>query len=109
MAARNWSSDQGARPPAYLGDETTAAGFRLAGLEVHAPEPDQLLPTFRELLESTDLLLLGVNAARGLPAAEVNAAVASGRPLVVVVPDVHGATPMRDLRERLHRELGVDL
>ena len=109
MAGRSWSSDLGERPPAYLGDAATAAGFRLAGLEAHAPEADHLLPTFHDLLERTDVLLLGVEAARGLPPAEVNAAVSSGRPLVVVIPDVHGASPMRDLRARLRRELGVDL
>lgn len=109
MAGRDWSSDLSRRPPAYLGDATTAAGFRLAGLDAHAPEADQLLSTFRELLTRTDLLLLGVEAARDLPTAEVNAAVASRRPLVVVVPDVHGEAPMRDLKQRLHRELGVDL
>ncbi|SFC97676.1 H+-ATPase subunit F/Vma7 [Thiohalospira halophila DSM 15071] len=109
MAGRDWSTDLGRRPPAYLGDATTAAGFRLAGLDAHAPEADQLLPTFRELLTITDLLLLGATAARSLPPSEVNAAVASGRPLVVVVPDIHGETPMRDLKQRLRRELGVDL
>jgi vacuolar-type H+-ATPase subunit F/Vma7 len=109
LAGRDWSTDLGRRPPAYLGDATTATGFRLAGLEAHAPEADQLLSTFRELLATTDLLLLGASVARSLPTSEVNAAVASGRPLVVVVPDVHGETPMRDLKQRLHRELGVDL
>ena len=109
MARQDWSSDLGRRPPAYLGDATTAAGFRLAGLEAHAPEADHLLSTFRQLLTTTDLLLLGVEAARDLPTAEVNAAVASGRPLVVVVPDIHGVAPMRDLKQRLRRELGVDL
>jgi len=109
LAGRSWSSDLGRRPPAYLGDATTAAGFRLAGLEAHAPDGDYLLSTFHDLLERTDVLLLGVAAARDLPPAEVNDAVSSGRPLVVVIPDVHGASTMRDLRERLRRELGVDL
>lgn len=87
----------------------SAAGFRLAGVDARAPEPDALLETFRELLQSTDLLLLGVDAARALPDAEVRNAVSSGHPLVVIMPDVRGHVPVRDLRRRLKRELGVEL
>lgn len=107
MAGRR---DLEARPPAYLGDAVSAAGFRLAGVDARAPEePEALLATFRELLTSTDLLLLGVDAARTLPDAEVRRAVASGHPLVVIMPDVRGHVPVRDLRRRLKRELGVEL
>jgi vacuolar-type H+-ATPase subunit F/Vma7 len=106
MAGRR---DLEARPPAYLGDAVSAAGFRLAGVDARAPDPEELLETFRELLTSTDLLLLGVDAARALPGAEVRNAVSSGQPLVVIMPDVRGHVPVRDLRQRLKRELGVEL
>jgi vacuolar-type H+-ATPase subunit F/Vma7 len=90
-----------------LGDEVTAAGFRLAGVQALAPDPSELLENFHRALQETDLLLLSVEVARILPHKEVNAAVAGLRPLVLVLPDIRRRFVLRDLQRRLAGELGI--
>ena len=109
MRKGEWSRSLESRPPVYIGDELAGAGFRLAGLDIHSPPDEQLPASFRRALKETDLLLIDVNYARRLPAKEVREAVLALSPLVLIVPDVLDRTPMRDLEQRLSRELGVHL
>lgn len=97
------------RTPVYIGDESTAAGFRLAGLAVYTPSDDELPDVFRRALRETDLLLIDVKYARRLPQKEVREAVLALNPLLLVVPDILGRTPMREFEQRLASELGVHL
>lgn len=93
--------------PVFIGDELSAAGFRLGGARVHAPALEDAAEVFRRAQRETDLILLSVEYARSLPPAELNAVLTAERPLVLVVPDVRQRHPMRDLPRRLRRELGV--
>lgn len=92
---------------ALIADEVTAAGFRLAGLEVAVPEDGAVASCFRALLGRTDLLMLTAERARYLPASELEGALAQSRPLVVVIPDVRGRLEPPDLGARLRRQLGI--
>lgn len=104
-----WDSSLEHRSPIYIGDEASAAGFRLAGVTGYFPSDEQLAATFRRALRETDLLLIEVNYARRLPVQELREAIEALSPLVLIVPDLLGRTPMRDLDQRLYAELGVRL
>lgn len=93
--------------PIYIGDELSAAGYRLAGLRVRTPEPAEVLAVFRWAREETDLILLGVEQARRLPAAELQQALRELAPQIMIVPDIRRRTPMRDLPNRIRTTLGV--
>jgi vacuolar-type H+-ATPase subunit F/Vma7 len=108
-ARGEWRRALDRRPPVYIGAEATAAGFRLAGLEVHTPSDDELAGVFRRALRQTDLLLIDVNYARRLPEREIREAALGLSPLLLIVPDILGRTPMRELEQRLASELGVHL
>ena len=60
--------------PIFIGDELSAAGYRLAGVRVWSPDEEELLKVFRRAREEAELLLLNVEYARRLPPAEIQAA-----------------------------------
>jgi vacuolar-type H+-ATPase subunit F/Vma7 len=92
---------------AFIGDEVSAAGFRLAGVEVHVPESGQASDLFERLLARSQLLMVTAEVAAQLPEAQLRRALIAGRPLVLVVPDVRGRVPPDDLAARLRRQLGM--
>ena len=52
----------------YIGDEATAAGYRLAGAEVRVPATDEALEVFRRARESeAELILLSGALVAALP------------------------------------------
>lgn len=93
--------------PVYIGDEVSAAGFRLAGLQVLTPLPDDVMPTIRRACEQAPLVLLSAATARQINTSELDELLAGTTPAVTIVPDVHGAAPMQDLSLRMKKQLGV--
>jgi vacuolar-type H+-ATPase subunit F/Vma7 len=93
--------------PVFLGDEVSAAGYRLAGLRTRVPEAGDLLSEVRRACAEAPLVLLGAELAARLPAAELDRLLAGIEPAVLVVPDVRGQVPIADLATRLRRQLGV--
>jgi len=93
--------------PIFIGDETSAAGYRLAGLRTRSPRAEELLETFRWACGETGLLLLGVAQARQLPAEELAQAVQRLQPQILIVPDIQQQIPMRDLPVRIRTQLGM--
>lgn len=93
--------------PVFIGDDVEAAGFRLAGLSVRAPAADELLDVLHWACDNAPLVLISAATARRLPGTVLESLLAGITPPVVVVPDVHRATPLPDLESRLRRQLGV--
>ena len=93
--------------PVYFGDETSAAGYRLAGIRVYTPAEQALNADLRSARSEASLIMLSARLAQCLPAAELDQLLASSVPPVVVVADVSGAVPLPDLATRLRRELGM--
>lgn len=91
----------------YIGDEASAAGFRLAGARVYTPAVAALRETLRSAEDEASLILLSARLAQLLPAAELQRLQAGIRPMLLVVPDISGDTPLPDLATRLRRELGM--
>ncbi len=92
---------------AFIGDEVTAAGFRLAGAQVHSP-PVQEIPTlFRSLREHSELLILTAEAAANVPEALMQQTTAAGKPLLLVLPDARYRSRPVDLAALLRTQLGM--
>jgi vacuolar-type H+-ATPase subunit F/Vma7 len=93
----------------YIGDEATAAGYRLAGADVRVPDPGEVVETFRLACEEDlDLLLLAAELVEALPAEELQAAMLRERPLVALVSDVHGRHAAPDVAREVRFALGID-
>ena len=93
----------------YIGDEATAAGYRLAGAEVRVPSPAEAAETFHRVHHpETDLILLSAEVAALLPREELAAAVLGERPLVAVVPDAYGRNAPPDVARQVRLALGIE-
>jgi vacuolar-type H+-ATPase subunit F/Vma7 len=93
--------------PVYIGDEVTAAGFRLAGLRVRSPEDDECEEVLEWACNEAPLILISAAMAQCLPQAKLNQCLARQQPPIVVVPDILERAEMPDLANTLRRQLGV--
>lgn len=94
--------------PIFLGDEVSAAGYRLAGARVRTPRPGEEAAALALARGEAPLVLLSAAVAARLAAAELGAAQAALAPLVLVVPDPQGMQPLPDLAARLRSQLGLE-
>lgn len=95
------------RPPLFIGDRVTAAGFHLGGVVVRSPAPGAETEVFRAALESSDLILLGADTAAALPPDLLHRSLTAVQPLVLVIPDVRGRAEPPALADELRRQLGM--
>lgn len=93
----------------YIGDELSATGYRLAGVQTFVSnavaDMDELLES---ALQQTSLLLLGASVAASLPPKQLHDLLRSLRPLVVVVPDIQDEQTPPDLAGWLRGQLGMN-
>jgi len=94
--------------PIFLGDEVSAAGFRLAGLQVRTPQRGEETTALSAARADAPLVLVSATIAARVAERELRAALAALTPLVLIVPDIDGATPVPDLALRLRRQLGLE-
>ena len=94
--------------PCYVGDEATAAGFRLAGARVLVPGDGEETAAFELARTEAPLVLVSAAIAARLRGSLVDAALAALAPLTLIVPDLRGDASVPDLAARLRRELGVE-
>jgi vacuolar-type H+-ATPase subunit F/Vma7 len=99
---------EGTHPPIYLGDEVSAAGFRLAGAQVLTPCAGEEASALAWARAQAPLVLLSATVAERVGDATLRAALASPAPLVLVVPDRLGEVPLPDLAARLRGQLGLE-
>jgi vacuolar-type H+-ATPase subunit F/Vma7 len=93
----------------YIGDEATAAGYRLAGAEVRVPPAAEVTDVFRRARESeAELILLSAQFVGALPAEDLEAALLGSRPLVAIVPDAHGRHATPDVAREVRLALGIE-
>ncbi|MBT8475474.1 MAG: hypothetical protein HKO95_09145 [Rhodobacteraceae bacterium] len=92
----------------FIGDEATAAGFRLAGLRVFVPDPDEAARCYREAQENASLIYLTPEVAEMIPETMLQAAFREADPLVMIVPDINrrGAPP--DVEKEILGLLGLE-
>jgi vacuolar-type H+-ATPase subunit F/Vma7 len=93
----------------YLGDEVTAAGYRLAGAEVYAPNAAEAADAIRQACNGdAELVLVSTELAGALPADELRALQLGEQPLFVLLPAVFGGTPAADLVHEVRGALGIE-
>jgi vacuolar-type H+-ATPase subunit F/Vma7 len=92
---------------AFLGDEVSSLGFRLAGVQVHRPEPHEVRALFLRLRNETQLLVLTAEVASALPPELLLQAESDPWPLMLVIPDVRNRVSAPDLVLEVRRHLGM--
>ena len=91
----------------YLGDEVSASGYRLAGVVVRVPDAGGESAAFEKARSEASLVLVSTATAARIPVGRLAVAARALAPLVVLVPDLTGATPLPDVASRLRAELGL--
>ncbi len=94
--------------PVYIGDEISAAGWRLAGARVALPGPGDETAALLSACAVAPLVLVSAAVAARMDAAALAAAGSALEPLVLVVPDPQGEVTLPDLAARLRHQLGLD-
>ena len=94
--------------PVYLGDEVTAAGYRLAGARVRVPRRGEETAALAAARAEGPLVLVSAAVAGRITETELRRALAAVAPLVQIVPDPVGDAPVPDLAARLRRQLGLE-
>lgn len=94
--------------PVFIGDEVSAAAYRLAGVRVRTPPQAEMISTLHWARAEAPLVLISAEFAAMLPERELAQALAGLSPPVLVVGDVRGHSPTPDLAARMRRQLGVE-
>jgi len=94
--------------PVYLGDEVSAAGYRLAGASVRTPAAGDETAALAEACAQAPLVLLSAAVAARVAEDRLRRALAALTPLVLIVPDRAGEVPLPDLAARLREQLGLE-
>jgi vacuolar-type H+-ATPase subunit F/Vma7 len=93
----------------YIGDEVTAAGYRLAGAEARVPVPSETGEVFRRACsDGADVILLSAALAPEIDPGELSAALIAEAPLVAIVPDAFGRCPPPDVARDVRLALGIE-
>ncbi len=93
----------------YIGGEATAAGFRLAGLDVRTAAPDATAELLRNTLaERPECVFLDGTLIEFVPPALLERALAAGPTLFAVVPDIRGRGAPPDVVQLVRGALGID-
>lgn len=95
-------------PSIFLGDELSAAGYRLAGMETRVPAPGDETACFEKALKEARMVLVSSRCAQAIPPAALEAALAMLSPLVMVIPDWDGTRQASDPANKVRRVLGLD-
>ena len=94
--------------PLFIGDETTAAGYRLAGLEVRSPDPAAMEEALTQArAEHPPVILLTAEYAAHLEPAALDRMLSDARPPIQLVTDAGGRVAPPDLAGRIRRRVGV--
>jgi len=93
--------------PIYVGDEVSAAGWRLTGIRTVVPEEGEEAAAFAHARTVAPLVLVAASTAARIPETTLCAAQAAPSPLTLVVPDLPGG-PLPDVAARLRRQLGLE-
>src|SRR3974377_2069046 len=96
------------RHAVFIGDELSAAGYRLTGIETLVPGAEAAAETLRAACKDAALVSMTAELARRAPAREIEAALTAEARAFAIVPDVRMGAPLPDLAKRLRRTLGIE-
>lgn len=92
----------------YIGDEPSAAGYRLAGAHTVVPAEGEERAALAAARAEAALVLLSSQVASRLPARELAQAELALAPLLLVVPGLHDDPAASDRATRLRGQLGIE-
>jgi vacuolar-type H+-ATPase subunit F/Vma7 len=93
----------------YIGDEVTAAGFRLAGLDTRLAGPGDAAEALRQAIaDDAECILLSGQLAEFVPPAYLDEALVASEPLLALVPDIRGEGAPADIARQVRNALGID-
>ena len=93
----------------FIGDETTALAYRLAGVEARVPGAGETPGVYARAIEDgAELVLLAAPCAAELEPGVLAAALVSLRPLVAIVGDVRGRDTVPDVAREVRLALGLE-
>jgi vacuolar-type H+-ATPase subunit F/Vma7 len=92
----------------FIGDELSAAGFRLTGIGTVVARPEAAGDALRNARKQVALVIMTAELASHVPAQELEAALIAEAPAVAVIPDVRMRSPLPDLAKKLRRALGIE-
>lgn len=92
----------------FIGDEITAAAFRLTGVTPQEPAIGDLPRVFENAIADADLVIVAADYARSLDQEMLRSAIRRADPLVLVVPDGGNRYQPEDLDVRIDRVLGIE-
>lgn len=91
----------------FIGDELSAAGWRLAGMEVIVPVPGKAESVVRDVLTRADLLIMTALVAQELSPALLEKALTRSATLTHVVADIQGKQEPEDYAAKLRAQVGL--
>lgn len=94
--------------PVFIGDEVTAAGYRLAGARTLIPEPGAVPLAFEQALDDAELVIITAACSIELQPRRLDDAIRRADPLILVVPDAANRVTPPDLSVEVDRVLGID-
>lgn len=89
---------------AYVGDEVSGAGYRLAGARIYLPAPGEEWAAIERACTENELVLLSRACVERLPPAALSPLLRRATPLLLVVPD--GARGEVDIVAEMKRRIG---
>jgi vacuolar-type H+-ATPase subunit F/Vma7 len=94
---------------AIIADEITAVGWRLVGAQVQTSDAGTVSDCLRVALSDADLVLITAELASAMPDSQLQEALLSERPLVLVMADLKHEREPPDIQDEVRRALGVML
>jgi len=94
-------------PPIFIGDEISAAGFRLAGMLTRSPEPEQLKNTLEWACEQAQLIMITAEYLAMLDPQLQDDCLLREMPVIVIVPDIRNRVAVTDFSTQLRKKLGM--
>ena len=90
----------------FIGDELSAAGFRLTGIETIVPA--DAAAALAEARKRAGLVIMTAELARQVPAAALDEAMLAEAPVLAILPDVLFRSAPPDLGKKLRSVLGIE-
>ncbi len=92
----------------FIGDELSAAGFRLTGIETLVPEPGAVGSALDDARARGSFVIITADLARHIPARQLEAAMLAEAPTLTIIPDVLFRAAVPDLTRSLRTVLGIE-
>jgi vacuolar-type H+-ATPase subunit F/Vma7 len=90
----------------FIGDELTAAGFRLTGVETMTPAPGTARRALADARRRAAFVIVTADICRHVPPSELQAALLAETPILAIIPDILSRVSPPDLERRLRVALG---